>query len=325
MALDRIKSRLGSAAGAAGEKAKVVGGIVADKAVDAGSHVAEKAVMGKEKAAQVGLEARVRFYNPRFREDFFDPEFDLPGIIVIADGDERKGIDVCEGAIGWLTKHRGTEVLHLYREFVEESGLDFHPRPLLGAVYQVDAFDHCRFIDLSCIFEVAHKDRITELRNIAYDLGARRCVLESYELKKEVAIKKTGKNAKGNRTGKAAGKAVAGVALESQDRTDRIEELGVVFEQTFSGNATPHRPSLNWYKGNREIQSLINMRCSREDGNVIHTYRIEIDGSSSTTMARSHARRVDSILKDLKAECNFSMESECMSEARKKLKFTIEF
>lgn len=229
---------------------------------------------------------------------------------------------MCEGAIGWLSRHKGTEVLHLYNEFVEECGLEFHPRPLTGAVYQVDTYNPKRFVDLSCIFEVAHKDRVTELRNIAYALGAKRCRLESYELKKEVLIGGSKKSLKGSKKNES----VSGSAtIESQNRLDHQEELGLVFEQTFSGTASPQRPILNWYRGNQEIQSLINMRCSSEGSNTIDSYHIEIDGSSSTTMAQAQARKVDAILKDLKASCNFTMESECMTEARKKLRFTIEF
>ena len=326
MALDKIKTRLGNVAEVAGEKAKTVGGLVADKAAGASDFVVEKASTGKEKAAQAGLEARARYYNPRFREDFFDPEFDLPDIIVIADGDARKGIDVCEGAIGWLSKHKGTEVLHLYSEFVDECGLDFHPRPLLGAVYQVDTYDPRRFIDLSCIFEVSHKDRITELRNIAYSLGAKHCKVESYESKKEVSVKESKARLRGSKKGdKKSGSISVDAEGGSRSRMDSFEEMGLVFEQSFSGGASPQRPVLHWYRSNREIQSLIDMRCSGQDSNTVESYHIEIDGSSSTTMAQARARKIDAILKDLKATCNFTMESECMAEARKKLRFTIDF
>lgn len=329
MPLGKFKRKLGDVAGIAGEAAKSVGGVAADKAAAAGGFVVGKAVAGKELAAQAGMEAKLRFYNPLFREDYFDTEFDRPDLVVIVDGDERKGIDVCEGAIGWLSKHKGTELLHMYGEFVEESGLDFYPQPQYGAVYQVDTYDSNRFIDLSRLFDVAHKDKITELRNVAYDLGARYCKVESYESRKEISVKKAKGVLKGKDKVETEGKksipVTASAQADAARRDEQFQEIRLLFEQTFSGNDSPKRPVLNWYKNDREILSLIEMRCSEDTANQLGTYLTELDGSSTTTMARSYAAKVDAILKELKASCNFTLESESMAEARKKLRFTIEF
>lgn len=48
-------------------------------------------------------------------------------MIKIVDDAERRGIDVCEGAIGWLGKVANTEIMYLYDEAVEDSGLTFVP------------------------------------------------------------------------------------------------------------------------------------------------------------------------------------------------------
>lgn len=322
MPLDKFKKTLGNVAGAASEKAKSVGGVVADKAAEAGGFVAGKAVVGREMAAQAGMEARLRHYNPIFRDDYFDQDFDLPEIVVIVDGDQRKGIDVCEGAIGWLSKHKGTEVLHIYQEFVDESGLSFHPKPQHDAVYHVDTFDPERFIDLNHIFATAHSDRITELRNVAYSLGAKSCKLESYESRRETTVKKA---KQAIRADKKVVRTSVGVETSSAERSAQFEDMSLVFEQLFTGSDEPRKPELKWFANDREIQSLINMRCAEGGANQLGIYRTQLEQSSSSTMSLQRACKIDSVLKDLKISCKSTIESECMMEARKKLCLTIEF
>lgn len=320
MAFDGLKKHLGAAAEFATDKASEAGAVISEKAADAGEFLAEKAKEGQELVSLKQHEARMRYYNPRFREQFFSADFDLPRVIVIVDGDDRKGIDVCEGAIGWISNSQGMEVLHLYEEFVGESGLNFYPVPLCDAVYYADSFDVQRFINLSCLFDVAQKDRITELRNIARDLGARHCKIESYESKKEVTLKKGGGAAKAK--GKPVGEVSGEIGL-SQDAS-QFTELSVVFEQSFEGAAEPKRPTLRWFSHDREIRSLIETMCS-DEGNRFKEYRIEIDGSSSATLSQKQAAKIDGVLKKLHASCNFTMESECLTESRQKLRFTISF
>lgn len=322
MPLDKFKKTLGNVAGAAGEKAKSVGGVVADKAAEAGGFVAGKAAVGKEMAAQAGMEARLRHYSPIFRDDYFDPEFDLPEIVVIVDGDQRKGIDVCEGAIGWLSKHKGTEVLHMYQEFVDESGLSFHPKPQHDAVYHVDTFDPVRFINLNDIFSTAHSDRITELRNIAYSLGAKSCKLESYESRKETTARKVKQAV---RADKRVARASAGLETSTAEQNTQFEDINLVFEQLFSGSDKPQVPELKWFASDREVQSLIDMRCAEDGANEIGIYRTQLEQSSSSTMDIQRANKIDGVLKDLKISLKTTMESKCKAEARKRLCLTIEF
>ena len=138
MALKDIRNRLSGAASAASGKVKAVGGTVAERAAGASVVVAERAKEGAQMAAEAQIEARKKKYAPVFREEYLAPDYDLPNMIVIEDEDKRKGIDVCEGAIGWLTRANGMEILHLYHEFVDESGLVFHPLPQMDAAYFID-------------------------------------------------------------------------------------------------------------------------------------------------------------------------------------------
>ena len=54
---------------------------------------------------------KIKKYNPLFIEKFRSDDFDIPDIVVIVDDAVRRDVDVCKGAIGWLGKEAGEEVL----------------------------------------------------------------------------------------------------------------------------------------------------------------------------------------------------------------------
>lgn len=323
MALDKIKQNLGAAAGNVAEAAKIAGGAVAEKAKAAGSTASEKAHEGIQQVKVANEARRLEKLAPVFPNDFFADDFDLPYMIIIADEDVRKGIEQCEGAIGWLTRGQGMEVLHLYREFVDQSGLNFHPRPMCDSVYYVDTYDPHRYIDVSCLFEVLHQDKITELRDIARCLGAKSCQLVGREITTEKKVAKRGLAAKLG----AKGAPVTSVAAsdEATLREESVSDSQIIFMQRFEGNAEPTRPTLNWFKNDREIQSLVEMRCGNDGANAIKDYAIEIDNSQSASMSAQRAQKIDAVLKGLKISVGSKMEEQLRHESQRKLKFIIEF
>lgn len=111
MAKLNLKDSLGSIMEKASVKAEEIGETVSETAK-------EGLKIANQKAQDARQEIRKRYYNPLFPDQYFDEDFDRPKIVVIEDEDARKAIDVCEGAIGWLSKEAGFEVLHLYEEFV---------------------------------------------------------------------------------------------------------------------------------------------------------------------------------------------------------------
>ena len=152
------------------------------KTVDTGRKVAvdtkknvESAI---EKARNDSLVRKLKKLNPVFPEQYQSAEFNLPNMITIVDDAERRAEKLCEGAIGYLKKDAGIEILCLYDEAVEFSKLRFIPAPLCDATYYVDSFDRTRYIRTDCIFSKAHEERIAELKHIAYCLGAKRCSIE---------------------------------------------------------------------------------------------------------------------------------------------------
>lgn len=301
-------------------------GDTAAKALVAGGKAADEAQIKLKDAAnaaqQVARNLKQSYYNPVFPQEFLNEAFDLPKIIVIADEDQRKGIDVCEGSIGWLRKNGGIEILHLYEEFVPNSGITFYPIPTCDAVYYIDPFDKSRYVNLSCYFDTMQRDKTTELRNIAFMLGAKSCKLEMYEETKEIRI------AKGKSSKKLKGQLEnqsfkidmdTDAALEQQ----KTQSRSIVFEQSFGSQREPAQPSLNWFRNDREILSLINIRLS--GGSCEESYRIKLSSSASATMSLSMASKIDAVLKHLGAKGNISISGEVQNEFRHKMELVIDF
>lgn len=113
-----------------------------------------------EKMKQDSYQRRLKKYNPLFPDVYQSNTFTLPNMIMIRDDAERKGIDVCEGAIGWLGNESGMEVLYLYDEAVPTSGITFVPSADCDAIYYVDKFDRKKFIRTDYIFKLAHDERL---------------------------------------------------------------------------------------------------------------------------------------------------------------------
>jgi hypothetical protein len=260
-------------------------------------------------------------YNPVFPEEYFSPGYDRPDMIVLVDGDVRKGIDVCDGAIGWFSKEGDLEVLHLYMEFVPESKVGFHPLPVLGAVYYVDTFNPKRYINIVDYFEVAKDDRMTELREIARSLGAKKCTIQLIESEK--ASNRFGAKAKGSLgEGKLALGSAEGQVDRALDSADRSESKVVA---TFTGNAEPVRPKMNWFAHDSEINFLINACFGGENANKMKNYQMTLKSRNSLAVALGMAAKIDTAIKGMKVKTGFSFESETKKEMEKSFIYSVEF
>ncbi|WP_165045964.1 hypothetical protein [Adlercreutzia sp. ZJ138] len=318
MAFGKVRNRLGSAAGNAIEKAKEQGGKAVVVAKEGAFHVADK-------AQETSFELRKKYYNPLSPEEFFDPEFDLPRLIVIEDEDEKKGVDIFEGTIGWLTTDAGMEVLHLFGVAVENSGISFCPLPSYGAVYYCNGFGNDnRYLRLDRYLDTVREEMMSELKQIAHKLGARECRLESVEESKLVIIRN--KKAKGNvriltDAGRVDGSAEAAFDQENSHTRKRT----MLFQQKFEGNAVPQQPELHWYSQNKEILSLIESRLTGSKLNVTSSYCITVECSASSFVTESAAAKIDAALKKNKAAMNFSFAGQILDESRQKMTYEIVF
>ncbi len=167
----------------------------ADAGKKASASVKEKAKQLSDKTKNDSYLRKLKKYNPLFPDKYFSEEFNKPNMIVVVDDAVRRDVDVCEGAVGWLSNQNGIEVMHLYDEFVMSSGINFVPAVICDAVYYIDKFDRNKYVQLDCIFSKAHEERLAELKQIAYSLGASYCSIEITESSSELQSDKTGYSA----------------------------------------------------------------------------------------------------------------------------------
>lgn len=288
-----------------------------------------------EKSKHDSYMRRLKKYNPLFPDVFFGVEFNIPNMIMIRDDAERRGIDVCEGAMGWLGKESGMEVLYLYDEAISTCGLKFVPTADCNAVYYVDKFDRKKFIRTDYVFKNANDERLAELENIAYSLGAKHCTIDLVEIEK--VTKKSKK--------KVTSSNDANMKLESdQDRVELDSERNYTSnseithhgenrrcsESFWDGSDKPRRPKLKWFAYDESVKLLIEMRC--KGGNSVRSRSLEFLGSNIATMSKNTACCIDSALRSIgsidgkvNAKGNAEFEKQATRELKSKFIFRIEF
>lgn len=277
-----------------------------------------------EKKKNDSISRKLKKYNPLFPETFKSKEFNLPNMVVIVDDAVRRGIDVCEGSIGWLNNETGMEVLYLYDEYITESGIEFVPAPMCDAVYYVDRFDRNRFVQIDCIFSRAQEERLAELEHIAYSLGAK-----FFSVDIEVSEEQTTHNK--NTVSLSGNGFIKGIKVHGGGKTTNTlsskekSEFEVHTKLNLKGNDNPVVPTLKWFAYDDSIKGLIQMRC--EDINSVESKDFELAGSTFASMSTKAAANLDATLKklDLGAKASYDFESKATRENRSKLYFHIEF
>lgn len=262
-----------------------------------------------------------KIYRPVFLEDLSEPDFNIPKMIIIEDRTLPKDVKACIGAIGQLSDEAGLRVLHLFEKEANAVGLKFYPSPMCDKVYYMDPYDTAQYVDLSCYFELAQKDKMTELKAIARDLGAKHCVLETYESLKEISIRRAKVGLKADDKQNSAN---VSVSNDFDTRRRKINESAYSFDVTFSGQTAPKRPQLHWYARDREILDLIDSQLD-PDAQHTKTYNMKIKCSTCETMSQKTAGKIDAALKRMKASANFSYEGEVLKESRLTMEITFEF
>lgn len=289
-------------------------------AINVAENVQKGAKDFAEKSKVDEYERRMKKYNPLFPDKYHSQEFNLPNMIVIVDDAVRRDIDVCEGAIGWLSNQKGMEVMHLYDEYIKESGIQFVPAPICDAVYYVDRFDRNRFIQTDCIFTKAHEERMAELKHIAYSLGAKRCSIEI----SESSVEKTSKANKASANiGGWGGKASATQSAEQSSSYYGTANRSGKITAEFAGTDNVKQPELKWFQHDDTIRRLIQMRC--ENPSSIKAETLVLEGTSSATMSKKTACAIDGAVGKIGTKASANMEGQASKEERSKLIFEIEF
>ncbi|MBE6926373.1 MAG: hypothetical protein E7461_05975 [Ruminococcaceae bacterium] len=301
------------------EKSKEAFSSFLKKTSEVGKNVADGVQKGatelSEKMKEDSYQRRLKKYNPLFTDEYNSVDFRLPKLIIIIDATSRQQIDVCEGALGWRDRESDTEVLCLYNDSLKLGNIEFFPNAVCDAAYYVDTFNPNRYIRVDCIFEKAHDERLAELKNIAYMLGAKRCTIEITEEQFERA---SASNNAGMNISRIVG-AKAEQATTAEKSNIRSSKISAVFE----GNSSPRRPELKWFAQDDTIKKLIEMRCKKT--NKLNLETLQLYGATSATMTQKAATSIDSALSKLKIKGNASMQSNAQSEHSRKIIFSVEF
>ena len=301
------------------EKSKEAFSSFLKKTSEVGKSVADGVQKGatelSEKMKEDGYQRRLKKYNPLFPDEYNSAGFHMPKLIVVIDASSRQQVDVCEGALGWRERESDTEVLCLYNDSLSLGSIEFFPSAVCDAAYYVDTFNPNRYIRVDCIFEKAHDERLAELKNIAYMLGAKSCTIEITEeqFERSTTSKNTGVNISkimGAKTEQAA---------TAETTNIRSSKISAVFE----GNPTPRRPELKWFAQDDTIKKLIEMRCKKT--NKLNLETLQLYGATSATMTQKAATSIDSVLSKLKLTGNFSMQSNAQCEHSRKIVFSVQF
>lgn len=268
-----------------------------------------------EKMKEDSYQRRLKKYNPLFSEEYNSEAFHMPKLIVITDSASRKNIDVCEGALGWRDHEGDTEVLCLFNDSLDLGNIEFFPSAVCDAAYYIDTFNPNRYLRIDCIFGKAHEERLAELKNIAYALGAKSCTIEITEEKFE-------STSASQKSSLSASKVLSAKSEQSSDSCNTSIRSGKI-TAVFEGNSEPHRPKLKWFAQDETIKKLIEMRCKTT--NALKSETLELFGSNSATMTHKAAASIDSSLAKLKLGGGFSMQSQAKTEHSSRMIFSVEF
>ena len=287
------------------------------KATEVGKSAAEGVQKGavalSEKVKEDSYQHRLKKYNPLFAEDYNRADYAMPHIIAIVDDIVRRGIDVCEGAIGWTDRESDSEVLYLYEESLSMKDIQFYPNAKSGSVYYEDNFTPNRYIRVDCIFGKAHEERLAELEDVAHLLGAKRCTIEISESNQAVASNSRSLN---------LGKNIGGISVATGNSAKEARSGKITAE--FEGSDTPKVPTLKWFAQDENIKKLIAARC--EANNSVKAKTLELSGSTSATMTQKAAISIDGVLSKIGIKSgSFSMQSQSMTEHSSVLIFSVEF
>lgn len=291
--------------------------------VDLGKMATDKAKAGVasmvEKSKSDSYARRLRKYNPLFPDQYKSDNFKRPSIIMIVDDVARRDVDVCEGAMGWLNNDSGSEVLCLYDDAIDLSGVQFIPNAACGAIYCVDVFNKSRYIRTDCIFSKAHEEKLAELKHIAYCIGAKKCIIEI----NESSANTQAQNKSVDLSEKYKG-ATAKEGFEDHSSTGETNQRSGRVVTEYQNNNTLQVPELKWFAHADNITQLIEIRLQGKC--VMKSETLEISGSTCATMSRNTACAIDGFLKGLGSVTgSFSMDMQVTREMQSKLFFHIEF
>ncbi len=302
--------------------AETVGSTVKSSASTFVATAKESSEQFEIKREQHKYENDIKKYHP-INEDFFRAgEFVKPSVVRAVKDDVRRDVEVCKGAVGFITGEGANELLNVYTEHCDLLGdINWYPEFSEG-VYRVDPCEENRYIRIDLYFQYMKKARVDELISIAKDLGAKNVevVLKVHE-KNFSAQKQDGQL----HIGKFSLGSV-GVSVSNSNTQNHASSMEVAAKVDFKGGSEPVTPKVKYFKKESDIQDLINMRMSKEDNQIL-SKRYSLRYGSSSGISINEAEKIDAAIAMAGAGGNASrtVTSEVQIESDTLLEYYIEF
>lgn len=318
----RVRSRVVDGATLVAEKAKEFGELAAEKGSEAGNAAVDAAKVAASSFQASIEESRRNRLKPVYRDELERADYRYPDLIQIVDKDKDRQ-RYYPDSIGWLDKKNDMNVLHLYYSAVEENELPavFGPSLLCGLYYS-DHVSKLNYVNLGQYFLEAQTARQVELQQIAYDLGAKYYSVETIE--EESAA--TAHSVKAKTVGtKGAGKTKEGGGAEYSESSTKTEKQHskIATGVSFDKGVEPVMPKLAWFKNDKQIKQLIDMRLAKN--RPMSSYELKFEYSSMAAMSVEMASKIDGVVATMKAQVGYSIKEKLVKENKKKLLFYIEF
>jgi hypothetical protein len=278
------------------------------KAAELGKKAADNTKKFVDQTKENIHEQKAKRYKPITAKEFKLKSFKMPIIIMIEDDSANREYVEADDAIAWIEVHKEIPVLHMYNSFVKKSGIAFIPVPQRDNVYCQDNFEIKKYINVNQVFGKATEEKLAELNNIAFCLGAKSCSIEIIEEESEVESKKV----------QVKGSGKSGEATKVEINNSNASKQSGKNVSNFKGHDNPQMPVLKWFAHDDNVKLLIDMRLKK----AIQSNVLELKGSNFATMSKSIACAIDAIIK---VSGSLSMEKQVQKEHSNKLLFEIEF
>ncbi|MPM64427.1 hypothetical protein SDC9_111313 [bioreactor metagenome] len=239
----------------------------------------------------------------------------IPSMICIVKRDKKRSENiVCSGSVGYRMTVKGVDMLYLFEDSVRELGMRFYPA-ISETIYYLDPYQDNFYICLDDYFDYLKKVRVSELEVVAQDLGAKRVQITFKEHKKAFFTKNA-------RVGTAVKKVKTSNSYDNV--SNEYSSVEVAADVKFSGQDSPVKPTLVYFKNESDIEKLVQMRTENNKNKIeSKTYRLQCNKTAG--IKEKDAARIDAVLYQLKCSGTATVSSEAQRESRTELEYSIEF
>lgn len=295
-----------------------------EKAQDVAEQAIDKVKEGAKFLENQYDVAKFEFDRKRFRPVFeLNRHLDknkMPTLIRIVKDDKVQDNPAVKGAQGYEKKIKRMEVLNIFHEYAELSGINFYPC-IKENIYCINPYNSSMYICLDEYFDYLKKSKIDELETIAHKLGAKHMRV-TFKSQKEVLVSQ---NIDADAAFNKKRKAKSGGNADLFKTQGEYVSIEVASELDFDGNDTPTRPELVYFKNESDILALVDMRLDSASNNKIKAKTYMLKRSNKRELQEKTALAIDLVLKQLDCAGNISVVSKVQSDQRTALEYHIVF